>query len=86
MKRIKKFNETNGPAYGKEETTKKGLVFMPLDTDNPTLLVKDEFDDSIPNEDNMLDDNENKIKIKKDKNIEKVKRTKKFKEYIQNKK
>jgi hypothetical protein len=86
MKRIKKFNETNGQAYGKEETTKKGLVFMPLDTDNPTLLVKDEFDDSIPNEDNMLDDNENKIKIKKDKNIEKVKRTKKFKEYIQNKK
>lgn len=85
MNRIKKFNESNGPAYGKEETTKKGLVFMPLDTNNPTLLYRDDFDDSIPNEDNMLDDDE-KLKIEKPKNIERTKRTKRFKEYIQNKK
>lgn len=91
MQTIKRFNESNGPAYGKEETTKKGLKFMPLTTDNPVIT------DPLPSEDdediNDGDDgdtsfsdkySEFEIKIPKriiDKNIKKrkiMKRTKRF--------
>jgi len=41
MKRLKRYNdlyETNGPAYGKQETTKRGLKGIPMTTDNPTII------------------------------------------------
>jgi len=79
MNRIRKFNETNGPAYGKEETTKRGLKGIPLTSENPTMVDNDTFDDSIPNEDNMIDEDE-PITIQKKKKYKAVKRTKKFKE------
>jgi len=81
MKRIRKFNETNGPAYGKQETTKKGLKGIPLTTENPTIIEEEPFDDSIPNEDNTLEDDDNEIRIIKQlKKPNKNKRLKNFKE------
>jgi hypothetical protein len=80
MNRIRRFDESNGPCYGKELTTKRGLKFMPLDTDNPTLLDDEDFDDSIPNEDNMIEDEDHDVK-----KIKKVKRFKNLKEHSTNK-
>ena len=47
---IKKYNETNGPAYGKEETTKKGLKGIPMTTENPTIF------DPVPEDEDELKD------------------------------
>jgi len=82
MKRILKFNETNGPAYGKQETTKKGLKGIPLTTENPTIIVEEPFDDSIPNEDNIIDDdgNEEPQEIEQIKKPVSMKRLKNFRE------
>lgn len=85
MRRIKLFNETNGPAYGKELTTKKGLKGIPLTTENPTIIVEEPFDDSIPDEDNTLEDEEPK-KIKQIKKPISMKRLKNFRELTENKK
>jgi len=83
MKRILKYNETNGPAYGKEETTKRGLKGIPLTTDNPTIIEEIPFDDSIPNEDNIIDDEDEPQEIKKIKKP-KVMKTKRFEEMYEN--
>ena len=83
MKRIKKYNESNGPASGKQETTKKGLKFMPLTTENPTLYDDEYFDDSIPDEDNIIDDEDEPQEIKKIKKP-KVMKTKRFEEMYEN--
>lgn len=58
--RIKKFeeiNETNGPASGKEESTKKGLKGIPLTTDNPMILKPDlDEDDLVDDTTGVADD------------------------------
>ncbi len=77
MKRIKKYNdlvETNGPAYGKEETTKKGLKFTPVTTDNPTILdIKPTDDEEI--KDGTFSDDETSIEMDEPTPVTKKKKT-----------
>jgi len=83
MQIIKKFNESNGPDYGKQETTKSGLKFIPNDTNNPTLLDYEEFDDSIPN-DNTIDYEEENIINYEEEKIKRPHEIKKFKQLKEN--
>jgi len=88
--RIKKFNETNGPAYGKEETTKRGLKFMPLTTDNPMIIDPKPADDENDENDSIddkttsieMDDPQPVLDRKKKEKIRK--RIKTFKEIYEN--
>lgn len=89
MKRIKRYNESNGPAYGKEETTKRGLKGIPLTTDNPMIIdietpEMDDEDTSFNDEDIEIEMEEPKPEIDKNNKPIKMRRTKKFEEIHEN--
>ena len=92
MKRIKRYNElneTNGPAYGKQETTIKGLKGIPLTTENPMITTPkpldiDDDDISFSDEEINIEMEEPKPPIDRIKKRYKMKRTKKFQEMYEN--
>ena len=71
MKRIKRYNETNGPAYGKEETTKRGLKFTPLTTINPMITDIVEEPDNEDEEAKVFSDEEISIEMEEEFDVNK---------------